>query len=346
LAGPAARASLIASVQRNCDLADAHHAREKSLCTYLLGMREYYRWAARLPAAAAPDRGALSRWVSDREQNWEALREAESEFAPLPLCGGVDPFDDDAANDLLAADGLVYGAGVGLFGAPVFCLAERVADERRDGCRVIVAGVELARGFAAPPAASRGSTVLVRLDALRRWLWTRAEAARRAGDGGFAAALRAYGDPDDADTVERMALGEVETLVLHELGELRAQSLLGGDWERMLADTGDRRTELLLRAVRDLLADCLVTLPALVERRAEASLAFWSAGFDGLRRALAPELGAATRATGAVDYDRIGRLAQLGRERWLDAARDLLQTWQRAGPAALADRAARLAPPA
>jgi hypothetical protein len=31
------------SVQRNCHLADAEHARDYSLCIYLLKMREYYR---------------------------------------------------------------------------------------------------------------------------------------------------------------------------------------------------------------------------------------------------------------------------------------------------------------
>ncbi|HSP01523.1 MAG TPA: hypothetical protein VLN90_08695, partial [Thioalkalivibrio sp.] len=32
------------SVQRNCDIADARHAGNDTLCTYLLKMREFYRW--------------------------------------------------------------------------------------------------------------------------------------------------------------------------------------------------------------------------------------------------------------------------------------------------------------
>lgn len=344
-AGAVDRPALIEAVQRNCDLADAHHAREKSLCTYLLGMREYFRWASRAPAGHAPDRTRLGEWVSRHEQRWEEMRDAESAYGPLPIGGGIDPFDDADANRHLAAEGLVYGAGVGLFGAPVFCLAQRLSDEAREGARVIVAGEELARGFVAPPAASRDATVLIRLDALRRWLWTRAEAARRSPDNAFAVALRGYGDPEDAAAaVERMAHGEVETLVLHELGELQAGSLLGEDWERMLAGVEDRRTELLVRAVRDLLADCLVTLPRLVERQAGASLVFWIAGFDGLRRLLAPELAAAYRAElRTVDADRLGRAAQRGHQTWLDVASELLAQWRRGGQAALTEHAARLA---
>lgn len=35
---------LVQSVQRNCHVADARHAREMTLCNYLLEMREFYRW--------------------------------------------------------------------------------------------------------------------------------------------------------------------------------------------------------------------------------------------------------------------------------------------------------------
>ncbi len=340
----AVRDALVAAVQRNCDLADAHHADGKSLCTYLLGMREYFRWETGLAPGQAPERARLSGWIAERESRWEQLRDEGAGFAPLPLADPVDPFDDAAVNDSIAADGLAYGAGVGLFGAPLFFLAECRSRQQREGARVIVAGTELARGFTAPPAASRGGTVIVRLDALRRWLWTRIEASRRGPPGqAFSAALRAYGDPDDPATVERMVEGEAETLVLHELGELQVAALLGPEWEAMLA-TEDRRTELVLRAVRDLLADCAVTLPRLVERRADASLLFWLGNFDGLRRALAPDLAAAFAPPGRVDHAAIDRAARVGHKAWRAVAEDLRSTWRRDGAAALRARASALAP--
>lgn len=36
--------ALSTAVQHNCDIADAQHARNFTLCTYLLKMRELYRW--------------------------------------------------------------------------------------------------------------------------------------------------------------------------------------------------------------------------------------------------------------------------------------------------------------
>ena len=327
--------TLATAVQFNCDLGDALHAREKSLCTYLLGMREYFRWSAGLPLGAAPDRGRLSEWIAQREQQWDALRDRDvATYAELPLAGGIDPFDEASANRNLQAIGLVYGAGVGLFGAPMFFLAQSESDQLRDGVRVIVAGAELARGITAAPAASRNNTILIRSDALRRWLWTRTETALRGPrDNAFALALRAYGaDADVEAAVVAMAAGETETLVLHEMGELRAGHLLGTEWEEMLAEVDDRRTEVVIRAVRDLLADCLVTLPHLTARTATRSLLFWQANFDGLRRALAPELAESCRMeSGGLDFDRLERVVDSSRRVWEQRASELLSGWRTGG---------------
>ncbi len=328
-------ATLATAVQFNCDLGDALHAREKSLCTYLLGMREYFRWSAGLPLGAAPDRGRLSEWISQREQQWDALRDQEAAtYADLPLAGGIDPFDEAGANRDLQAIGLVYGAGLGLFGAPMFFLAQCESDQLRDGVRVIVAGAELARGITAAPAVSRNNTILVRSDALRRWLWTRTETALHGPrDNAFAQALRAYGaDADLEAAVSAMAAGEAETLVLHEMGELRAGRLLGTEWEEMLLEVGDRRAEVVIRAVRDLLADCLVTLPHLTARTATRSLLFWQANFDGLRRALAPELAESCRmVSGTLDFDRLERVVDSSRQHWEQRACELLAGWRKGG---------------
>jgi hypothetical protein len=335
---------LIEAVQRNCDRADALHAREKSLCTYLLGMREYFRWAEQLPLGAAPDKSRLSRWIADREQVWDALRDqGDAGYEPLPLEPAVDPFDEAGANRQLAAHGLAYGAGVGLFGAPLFFLAARESTQSRDGAQVIVADRELARGIIAAPAASRDRMILIRLDALRRWLWTRAEAAQRSHERPFAAALGEYGASDTAAAVERMVRGEIETLVLHELGELRAGDLLGPVWEEMLAGVADRRAELTLRALRDLLADCLVTLPQLLARGAHASLLFWFAMFDGLRRQFAPAIVDAYRADDSrVDATALASAVRAAREESLALALDLCAAWRDGGSDALIEATRRL----
>ncbi len=329
-------AALVAAVQRNCDIVDAHHARDSGMCTYLLGMREYYRWNSGQPQGAPVEHGAVGSWISSTERRWDALVERAVRLQALPLQGGLDPYDEAAVSRSLGAGRLVYGAGIGRFGVPLFFLAECASDEVRDGVRIVVAGRELARGFVATPALSRGGSVVVRFDALRRWLWTRAEGAAPRGPADpFNAALRAYAGRGD-EPVEAMARGELETLVLHELGEVRAAGLLGPDWERMLAQLPDRRSELVARAVRDLLADCLVTLPALLERDAVASLNFWFSNFDGVRRALDPAR-AQARPPGATQADAaaLERAVTSGRQRWHGQALELLASWRRGGTDAL-----------
>ncbi len=37
------------AVQTNCDIADARHARDMSMCNYLPAMRDFYRWEQQVP---------------------------------------------------------------------------------------------------------------------------------------------------------------------------------------------------------------------------------------------------------------------------------------------------------
>ena len=338
--GAPSLAELAAAVQHNCDLVDAQHARDAAMCTYLLGMREYFRWTTGQALGACVEAGAVRCWIEQRERHWEALLDrGADQLLPLPLQGGLDAYEEEVANQEIAAHRLVYGAGIGRFGVPLFFLAQRESSMPHNGVQVVVAGAEMARGFVAPPAVSRGATVVVRLDAFRRWLWTRAEvAAGREATDAFRTALRAYdaGGPLD-ETIERMARGELESLILHEMGELRAGRLLGPDWEPMLGRLEDRKAELVVRAVRDLLADCLVTLPELLERRATPSLHFWFSNLDGVRRVLAPQLLAArVGVSGAIDTDRLREEVARGQKHWNEIARDLLARWRAGGRDAIA----------
>jgi hypothetical protein len=316
---------LIAAVQRNCDIADARHARDATLCTYLLQMRERYCWECNLPLAAQPPREDLSRWLTAREAAWVALEDAA--FEPLPLGErSFDPFDAGALNETLLAHGRVYGAGYGRFQRPHFFIADLESCDTRDGIRVLIAGREHARDLAAPPAALQGDTIFLRRDALRRWLWDKVDLWRmKRSDGALSRAMTIWGlqEGDDVDGFERMVAAETESVLLHELGEARAGGLLGGRWEDMLAGLAERRAELLARAVRDNLADCLSTLPALLERDASASLHFYFSQFDGLRRELFPGLASAYRewheaGRSTALHDTIGR----GTAHWARIAAD------------------------
>ncbi len=319
---------LIAAVQRNCHIADARHAREMTLCTYLLEMREFYRWEAGIPFGDPLARPEVGAWLSEREELWEALVDAS--FGAVPLAGiDYEPFAVADINARLVPHGLVYGAGIGRFGKPHFFLGRLERAEQDDGLTVLVCACEYARDLTTMPAALQGGTVIVRREALRQWLWEKAEAwTMKQTPGALALALAAHGyaaDPHAA--LERMADAETGTLILHERGEHAAGRLLGTIWEDRLACSARRRAEILMRAVRDNLADCLVTLPALIERQAWPSLWFWFANFDGMRRELFPALAAfdyAKLGAGGAASAELAVLAAHGAEHFERVARRLL----------------------
>ncbi len=203
---------LAGAVQRNCDISDARHAGDYGLCTFLLRMREYYRWEMELPFSRRLAKDDLGDWLDGRERLWSGIE--EDGFARLPLGrAGLDPFATARANRTLLPRGLVYSAGYGRFGKPVFFLGRLLDVQERAGLKVIVSSCEYARELAAPPAMLLGRTVFVRRESVRRALWERLEEWRwrkldapavarpgglRAGDGHRARA-RAPGRPRDRD---------------------------------------------------------------------------------------------------------------------------------------------------
>jgi len=310
-------------VQRNCDISDARHAADYGLCTFLLKMREYYRWENELPFTRALPRDELGDWLTTREQAWE--RVAAEEFAPLPLeRGELDAFDADAANRELLPQGCVYSAGYGRFEKPLFFLGRLLRVEERAGFTILISSCEYARELAAPPAMLQGRTIFVRLESVRRYLWEKIEEWQwRKRDDAMARALASYDFMTDTEAaLQRMAANEMETMILHEIGEATAGELLGDRWNEMMLSVARTKVEPHARAVRDLLADCLSTLPGLLERANLPALHFYFATFDAPRRELFPQ---ALEAYGQVlrhgTLEPLWQVVREGKERWLAAAR-------------------------
>src|SRR3990172_7803449 len=91
---------LVQSAQPNSNIADARHARETTLCNYLLEMREFYRWENEVPLARALPRQELGSWISEREALWDGLQADDLE--PLRVgAQSYDAFDVDAINAAL-----------------------------------------------------------------------------------------------------------------------------------------------------------------------------------------------------------------------------------------------------
>ena len=328
--------ALIAAVQRNCDIADARHAGELTMCIYLLRMRDFYCWERELPPGRDVARAEVGGWLEKRERHWETIEAATYGNLPLPS-GTTDPFDNTHINAVLGEQGLVYSAGYGRRGRPQFFLGELACAETRGRRQIRVSGREFARDVEAHPGMLLGDTVYVRTETLRRWLWERFEEWRWSRKNeALGRALACYPfttDPEAA--LEAMTRVETESIILHELGEAVVGAELGDAWAAMLGDVAGTRIEIEARALRDLAADCASTLPALVERGNPASIHFHFANLTGMRRELDPALASAYRRW-AEDGDgaALARAAAQGLVRARARALELLDRPRTRGPGA------------
>ncbi len=325
---------LIDAIQHNCDIADARHGTEYGMCTYLLKMRELYRWQYGLALGVPLGKDDVGDWLSAREQRLQGL-EGE-EFAALPLGGhSVDPFDAEAVNAVLRPAGLVYSAGLVNGARASFFVGELEGEQHAaDGFVLRVSGRELARCLNAPPAMTRGSTIFLRRESLRRYLWEKYESwLWNRPDGAMARAVASYPFDSELDeALDRMTAAEMAVVEAHERGEFDVGLALGEDWDRMLIDVSLTPAELMARAVRDHLADCLHTLPLLLEAGREASLHFFIANLGAMRRQLFPAVVDAYRAwLEDRDTAALERLAERGRAHWHDHARRVLALHARHG---------------
>jgi hypothetical protein len=322
---------LAGTVQHNCHISDARHGADYSLCIYLMKMREYFRWEQRLPYGATLEKDAVGAWLQAREQLWEELEDAD--LAPLCIDGqDYDPYDTDAINAVLAPQGLVYSSGLGHRAKPHFFLAalERRADT--GGYSVYVAAEEYARDLTAPPAMIRGSSIFLRRESLRRLLWEKLENWRWSRpDNALGRAFACYRfDTDLEGSLAAMTEREIDNALLHEQGEYQVGKRLGDDaWNAMLLDVTETPTELMARAVRDHLADCLVTLPRIGAGCAAdddaAAIHFYFGNLTNMRKHLFPSLLVAYdawREGGGVAPLR--ELAERGRLHWQQVADEML----------------------
>jgi hypothetical protein len=318
--------ALQTSVQHNCHISDAQFASDFTLCVYLLKMREYYRWEMGYSYAESLPQEEIGEWLTQRESHWETLEERP--FVPLEIDGACyDPFDAEAINKALAKHKLVYSAGYGAKSKPHFYLARLERHIEYDGYRIHVSAEEYARDLSAPPAMSQNGEIFIRRESLRRMLWERLEEWRwQRLDNAMGRAMRCYDfDTDLDDALAQMTDTEIQTLVLHEIGEVQAGQALGESWQEMINSFPRSRLELMARAVRDHLADALSTLPALLKKAQPPSLHFYFANLSGMRKQIYPTLLEAYQHW--VEHNDTSQLEEqinTGREHWLQVARGLL----------------------
>lgn len=325
---------LCLAVQRNCDISDAQYARNYTLCTYLLKMREYFRWEKGYAFHDTLPRDQLGLWLDAREALW--LKLETDDFLPV-LCSDAphDPFNAKAINGELLARGLVYGGGYGLYGKPLFFLGRLLKHEQRQGHDILLSSVELARDLSAPPAMKQGNTIYVRRESVQRMLWEQIEEWNwkqpQNAMGRFMAAHDYDAQPVDA--LDRMTDDTVNIMILHELGEARAEALLGEEWEQMLLALTGSPAERIVRALRDHLADTLVTLPELIEVQADIAIHAYFSHFDAVRKELYPALMTAYQDGGRerLNWGGLRDIVQLGSVHWLGTCRRMLDVFHAGG---------------
>lgn len=277
-------------VQRNCHISDARHAGDYTLCIYLLKMREYYRWEKSYSFSESLSTDDVGDWLTSREHLWEGLEDAEYEQIETGQ-SRYDPFDSKSINEKLLQHGLVYSGGIGHKARPHFFLAKLESKKKLNGYTILTAAEEYARDLTSPPAMSQGNTIYIRRESFKRMIWEKTEEWRwNKPKNAMAKAMHYYNfDKHPEQALESMTNSELESAVLHEIGEIKAGETLKG-WANMMPDIASTQAEIMARAARDHLADAISTLPSLVEHNKEASIHFYFANLTNMRKLMFPSL--------------------------------------------------------
>lgn len=288
--------ALAQDVLRNCTISDATHAGQFSICGLALRLRDLYKWEHRLEPWEEGDSRQVLAWIGDREENWEGV--AQDAYGPLRIGARVyDPFDTQGVNAQLAAHGLYYGAGYAHSLKPTFYLAEVREKFELHGYPVLVLGRELARDLLTLPALSQDNSIIVRREAARLFLWDQMTYIKPSGKAAFKWSLARCGiteaNPESLRSAfDRIFAVQVNIFIYHELGEIADTIFDRTVWREIIAAYPHSPTELLARAIKDLLADTGASGPLahIIQQRDSAALALYVAFSDGLVRELFPHI--------------------------------------------------------
>ncbi len=332
---------IIDTVQQNCHIADSRHAGDYTLCVYLLKMREMYRWEQGIDFKTQLTTDDVGDWLTGREGVWDDLE--NQEYQSLKIDGkNYEPFDNDLINTLLDKEKFVYNAGLGIRCRPHFFIAELEETIKYDEYTIYISGKEFARDMAAPPAMAQENRIFIRRESLRRVIWEILDDAFVVGmDNPLTRAMSFYNfDANAEKALNQMAEAEIEYVIQHEIGEVKAGQILGENWNSMTAELASAKirtqAEIMLRAVRDHLADSLTTLPLLLKNANEASIHFYFGNMTAMRKYLAPSLVSAyenwfeTKDSSLLDEYLVN--AQL---HWSTLSTDISQCYEQSNDASL-----------
>ena len=319
-------AQLAQQVQYNCDIADAHHAGDYTLCIYLLKMRELYRWNQSLGYQDKFDNDSMSQWLRDKEEIWDEV--IDQPLKPLEINGqSYDLWDAEPINQSIQPYGLFYHAGIGNKAAQHFFLAELIDQYDIDDMKVFITGKELARDLISPPAVSNQNVIIIRQESLKRLCWERyQEWSWSSLKNPMGKALSYYPFAQSIDlALTQMVQNEQHILIEHERGEVMIHQVLGTQWKQWLTPLLGTRVELMARAIRDHWTDCLTTLPYIASKAKEASIHFYFANLNHMRKDLFPLASKAYKEwQESKDNEVLIALAKTGEKHWKSVTTQLV----------------------
>lgn len=283
-------------VLHNCEVSDSQYAGLYSVCGLALRLRDLYKWEYSLAPWVEVDSSEILDWIGEKEETWERLM--EESFDDISILGhSYDPFDAKGINKVLEPYGFFYGAGFVQSLRPTFFLAALEEKRRINGHHVYILGQEKARDLLTLPALTQQDEILIRRESARLFLWDRIFFLGKSGREALKFALETYGIESQDNKALRSNLAqisdnEIETYIYHELGEIHDTNFDRDIWREIIAAFPHSPIELLVRTIKDILADTNEqgTLSYIMKERKKASLAFYVAFLDGLRKVLFPEL--------------------------------------------------------
>ena len=296
------RNDLAQRILSNCAVSDAAHAGQFSVCGLALRLRDLYKWEQALAPWEEHDAREVLAWIGEREDGWEHVE--QETYAPLQIGSQVfDPFDTAKINARLAKENLFYGAGYAYRLKPTFFLAEIKKQWTLHGHQVLLLGHELARDLLTLPALTQDNCIIVRREAARLFVWDQMTYIKPSGKPAFKWGLNQCGVTEMTRDALQQAFTTIldlqeTTYIYHELGEIVDETFDRALWREIIGAFPHSPTELLARAVKDLLADTGPHGPLvhIIEEQNAAALAFYVAFSDGLVKELFPHMKSAFKA--------------------------------------------------
>lgn len=291
--------SLVQIVRSNCDISDAKDNGIYSICTLVLKLRNLYKWEHGLQPWQEPESAELLDWIEAKEDYWEAI--IGETFHQLPINGmDVDPFSLQSANELLASQGLAYGAGYGRSMKAVFFIADIKEQKIIEGCPVTILGKESARELSSPFAMLQGDIIYIRKEPMRFYFWDHIQETIPSCKSAKHYALDSYGVLNKDLSFNRDLLierfdslvdQEMDIFIYHEVGEKHENVLDSASLKKIISAYPDSAIELLSRSIKDILADTHERglISHIITHQKKSSLGFYRVFLDGMRKMLCQE---------------------------------------------------------